>query len=53
MDDPRLLFVIDAVHCMAETGLVPCPVRLKGLAMILEAVVIEWRESQDGLQISV
>ena len=43
-DDPRLLFIIKAVHCIAECGESLDYDEIKGLKLVLEQVIIAKRE---------
>lgn len=42
-DDPRMLLVIKALHCVVETGESLESDEVEGLKLILEAVVIDGR----------
>lgn len=50
MDDPRLLFVIRAVHCLSAAGCGLESEEVEGLKMILESIVVDGRGGHDGLQ---
>ncbi len=42
-DDPRLLFIMKAIHCITECGEPLDCDETKGLEMILGQVIIDWR----------
>lgn len=48
--DPRLSFVKMAVHALVELGQGLDNEEAEGLNMILDDIIIDWRDDHDGLQ---
>lgn len=46
-EDNRMLFIVNAVHCVVANGEALEPDELYGLKQILESIIIDWRKRHE------